>query len=86
MTYKVWPVDSLHISSLLCLFLSFLTHNTFLNLSFYPVVSTTAKPEQTVMELLEEDDEFEEFEGEVPDEHAADEQLWQDDWLVGCFF
>jgi 26 proteasome complex subunit DSS1 len=38
----------------------------------------------TVLELLEEDDEFEEFEGttwkDVATESNTDDQLWQDDW------
>jgi hypothetical protein len=38
---------------------------------------------KTVLELLEEDDEFEEFEGNSWDDVAAQSdanQLWQDDW------
>lgn len=46
------------------------------NNSNYPV----AKPEQTVLDLLEEDDEFEEFEGAEVEDQGGDEQLWQDDW------
>ena len=43
------------------------------------------QPERTVLELLEEDDEFEEFEpseGMQPGagEAAEDAQLWQDTW------
>ena len=42
---------------------------------------------ENVLELLEEDDEFEEFEGanwEDAKGDAEDGQLWQDDWV--CFF
>ena len=44
-------------------------------------------PAENVLELLEEDDEFEEFEGanwEDAKGDAEDGQLWQDDWV--CFF
>jgi len=36
--------------------------------------------EKEAVELLEEDDEFEEFQADEWEEAKDDEQLWQDDW------
>ena len=47
--------------------------------------SSATEPEKTVLELLEEDDEFMEFEGatweqDFKKQDAEDGRLWQDDW------
>mmetsp|Transcript_30649 Transcript_30649/g.33499 ORF Transcript_30649/g.33499 Transcript_30649/m.33499 type:complete len:87 (-) Transcript_30649:75-335(-) len=42
-----------------------------------------ANEKKSVLELLEEDDEFEEFEGTAWEDQvgsAEDQQLWKDDW------
>lgn len=54
-----------------------------LKLSSKEGAKVEATKESSALELLEEDDEFEEFEGaswEELDRQGEDKQLWQDDW------